>query len=172
MSRAYVALGSNLGDRAGNLRAARAGLEVAASGMRTSKMYRTAPVGGPAGQRAFLNAVAELDVTPPFADPHRLLELLLRIEHRQGRRRRVRWEARTLDLDLLSFKSVVLESESLTLPHPRLLERPFVLVPLAEIAPDWRHPKTAERAADALARLDTSGVEATCLPWHDAAGGR
>ena len=162
VARALVALGSNLGDRAGHLLGAVAALarrpEVRLAGL--SRIYETEPV-GPAGQGPYLNAVLAVETG---LGPLELLEVLLAIERAHGRVRRKRWGPRTLDLDLLDFGGRVLERPGLSLPHPRLHERAFVLVPLAEVAPDWRHPLLGATAAELLAKLDRSGVR----PWKPA----
>jgi 2-amino-4-hydroxy-6-hydroxymethyldihydropteridine diphosphokinase len=106
-----------------------------------------------------------LDPFPPYQSPLELLRALLAIEQEAGRVRRIRWEARTLDLDLLAMGNRILKSPELTLPHPRMMERPFVLAPLCEIAPHWRHPETGIAAAEALAALDSSWLERTDLGW-------
>jgi 2-amino-4-hydroxy-6-hydroxymethyldihydropteridine diphosphokinase len=160
-----VALGSNLEDPLEQLRRAVRGLAELAVSVRLSSLYRTAPVGGPAGQPAFLNGVALLEPTPAWSRPEALLEALLAIERRQGRLRRERWGPRTLDLDLLAQGAERRQTPRLTLPHPRMMERAFVLAPLCELCPDWRHPHSGETACTALARLETSGVERTRLVW-------
>ena len=128
-----------------------------------SSLWRTTPVGGPPGQADFLNAVAVL--RPRTGDPESLLAHLLRLEAAQGRTRKVRWDARTLDLDLLSWGERVLETPDLKLPHPRLLTRAFVLAPLCEVAPAWRHPLTGQRACEVLRTLPPEGIEKTTLRW-------
>jgi 2-amino-4-hydroxy-6-hydroxymethyldihydropteridine diphosphokinase len=149
---AYVALGSNLGDRRAHLERAldalrRApGVEVT----RTSSVYETAPVGGPPGQGPYLNAVAEVRTDLP---PEELLRLLLEVEASQGRVRQGHHGPRTLDLDLLLHGDRVLSTPDLTVPHPRLHERLFVLQPLAEIAPGVVHPTLHRSASDLLAGL-------------------
>jgi len=129
----YIGLGSNLGDRAANLRAALAELE---SGdlhvLRCSSFHETQPVGGPPGQEAYLNAVCEVDTQ---LDPRALLERLQVIEARLGRVRTVRNGPRTLDLDLLLYQDRTIAEPELIVPHPRMWERSFVLEPLAEICP-------------------------------------
>ncbi|MFC3831513.1 MULTISPECIES: 2-amino-4-hydroxy-6-hydroxymethyldihydropteridine diphosphokinase [Deinococcus] len=155
MSVAYVALGANLGRPLETLvwavnEVARVGTLRGVSGL-----YRTAPVGGPDGQPDYLNAVLALETTHA---PAELLAELHAIEGQAGRERRERWAARVLDLDLILYDDVVLDSP-LHLPHPRAWERAFVLVPLAELAPDFRHPQTGERVAEALARIGTVGVQ-------------
>jgi 2-amino-4-hydroxy-6-hydroxymethyldihydropteridine diphosphokinase len=149
---AYLGLGSNLGDRRGYLEQGLAllrqtpGVEV----LRVSSFFETDPVGGPAGQGPYLNAAAALRTTLPAAE---LLQRLLAIETACGRVRAERFGPRTLDLDLLLYGDVVLDSPDLTLPHPRLHERLFVLQPLAEIAPGALHPVHACSVADLLTRL-------------------
>ena len=129
---AYVGLGANLGDAAAAIAGATLALDRLASTrvVRSSALYRSAALGAEGPD--YLNAVAELNTT---LAPDVLLAELLRIESRQGRERSYRNAPRTLDLDLLLYADLQLESAALTLPHPRLHERAFVLLPLAEIAP-------------------------------------
>jgi 2-amino-4-hydroxy-6-hydroxymethyldihydropteridine diphosphokinase len=139
MPLAHLALGSNLGDRYATLSAAvrrlraEPGLRVVA----TSEFYETAPVNCPPGSGAFLNAVVAVETG---RDPHDLLQLLLHIERQFGRVRSEPNSPRTLDLDLILYGDRVIDSPELTLPHPRMHERAFVLVPLAEIAAGVVHP--------------------------------
>lgn len=153
-----VGVGSNRGDRAATIAAAAAMLQedglvrvVAAA-----PLIATAPVGGPPGQGAFLNGawIVETDL-----GPHQLLHRLQTVEAALGRTRAVHWGPRTIDLDLLLAEDArVVRSAVLTLPHPRLHERAFVLAPLAALVPDWRHPLLAcavgdlARASDRRAR--------------------
>lgn len=123
-----------------------------------SCLYRTAPVGGPPGAPDYLNAVVALRPDAVHAEPTALLGALLAIEARFGRRRRERWGPRTLDLDLLALGDEVRRAPDPVLPHPRTMERAFVLVPLLDVAPDWRDPATGRSAREALAALDASGV--------------
>jgi 2-amino-4-hydroxy-6-hydroxymethyldihydropteridine diphosphokinase len=143
--RVAVALGSNLGDSPRTLTGALRTLEDT-PGIRLlarSRWYRTAPVGPP--QPDYLNGCALLEVSLP---PDDLLERLQATERHYGRVRRERWGARTLDLDLIFYGALRLESERLRVPHPRFRERAFVLLPLAEIAPEWIDPVTGRRVAD------------------------
>jgi 2-amino-4-hydroxy-6-hydroxymethyldihydropteridine diphosphokinase len=138
VKRAYVALGANLGDAAATVAAA---FDALASIPRTSlparsALYRTRPV-GLRNQPDFVNAVAALDTA---LQPEQLLDQLFLIEARFGRSRSIPNAPRTLDLDLLLHGDAVLSGPRLTLPHPRMHERAFVLVPLLEIAPDCRVP--------------------------------
>ena len=135
-ARAYVALGGNLGDPRIELASAIAELRAEGdlSVVAVSSFHHTAPVGGPEGQPEYLNAVLGLDTDK---NPEELLRLLLSIEKRHGRdrQREERWGPRRLDLDLLLHGEARVETETLSLPHPRMEERLFVLEPLAEIAP-------------------------------------
>lgn len=132
----YVGLGSNLGDRAGYLRAALEKLDSVAglTITRVSSVYETAPVGR-TEQPPFLNLVVEVGSRLP---PHELLKVCHQIEAALGRERDLRWGPRTVDLDLLWCEGFSSAAEDLTVPHPRMHERQFVLVPLAEIAPELR----------------------------------
>ncbi len=155
MARALVALGSNLGDRAGYLLSglaalSRAGVRV----LRLSRVYETEPV-GPPGQGPYLNQVAAVETE---LEPAELLALLLAVERAHGRVRTERYGPRTLDLDLLDYEGRILDLPGLTLPHPRLHERAFVLVPLLEVAPGWRHPRFGKSARELLLALDAGGV--------------
>ena len=160
---AYVALGSNLDGPLAQLRRARRALNKLGEVTHASSVWRTAPVGGPPGQADYLNAVVALE--PLTDDPQALLQELLALEAEQGRTRHVRWAARTLDLDLLAYGDRVLGTPSLTLPHPRLLERAFVAAPLCEVASEWRHPVTKENICTVLRRLGFVGVTRTTLSW-------
>lgn len=138
MTRAYLGLGSNLGDRLGHLQAAvdalgaTAGIRVVA----VSSVYETSPVGGPT-QDDFLNAVVAIDTE--LAPPD-LLAVALAVEELSARVRTVRWGPRTLDVDILLFGDERVRSPDLEIPHPRMDERAFVLAPLHDVAPDRVEP--------------------------------
>jgi 2-amino-4-hydroxy-6-hydroxymethyldihydropteridine diphosphokinase len=137
--RAYIAIGSNLGDRQATIRSALLLLDKS-EGVRVmavSTLFENAAVGGPADSPGFLNAAAELQTTRGARE---LLHRLLEIERQLGRLRREKWAPRTIDLDLLLYGDRILSSDELIVPHPLLQERLFVLKPLAEIAPDVVHP--------------------------------
>lgn len=139
MKTVYLSLGSNIGDRQAHLRAALDRLAAALRVTRISPVYETEPVGGPGAQRWFLNLAAEAE-TDLF--PLQLLSSAQRIETALGRVRTVRNGPRTIDIDILFYARAVIRTPRLEIPHPRLHERRFVLVPLADIAPDLRHPVT------------------------------
>jgi 2-amino-4-hydroxy-6-hydroxymethyldihydropteridine diphosphokinase len=130
MTRAFLALGSNLGDRAAELRRAVATMTDVAA---TSAVYETDPVGGPDGQGPYLNMVVQLETD---RSARQLLETCRSLEAAAGRVRELRWGPRTLDVDVLWIDGVTVDDDDLQVPHPRLRERPFVLAPLAELAPD------------------------------------
>ena len=157
MDDALIALGGNVGDVRGTFRKAIAdicGMTQAALKARSSD-YATPPWGEEQQDR-FINACIEIETD---LDPHALLFTLHRIEKKFGRDRvnERRWGPRTLDLDLIAYDDVSIQKPELTLPHPRLFERAFVLVPLAEIAPD--RVIAGRSVASALARLSTQGIE-------------
>ncbi len=148
-------MGSNLGDRAQHLRAGLRALERLGRIEAVSTVYRTEPVGY-REQPDFWNLVVRLATTMP---PGALLEATSRIEEAEGRRRPFPNAPRTLDIDLLLYGDVVRDEPWLTLPHPRLKERAFVLAPLAELDPERTHPVTGERLADLAAAVGAAGVE-------------
>lgn len=160
-----VALGANLADPLATLDQVLTVLRAEAGLLRVSSPYRTAPVGGPPGQPDFINAVALLRPVAALPTPEQLLAWLLQLEQQHGRVRSERWAARTLDLDLLAWGQRQLDQPGLSLPHPRLQERAFVLAPLVELWPQWRHPVTGLSAAELLNRLDCSGVSRLAARW-------
>jgi 2-amino-4-hydroxy-6-hydroxymethyldihydropteridine diphosphokinase len=155
---AYVGLGSNLGDRAGYLLlAVRGMLDAGLDVIRLSSIYETEPVEYE-DQPRFLNMVAELRGST-LTSPDQTLARLLRIEYSLGRTREVRMGPRTIDLDLLIFKDQQIDTEFLTLPHPRIQSRRFVLVPLNELIPNLLHPVLEKSVSELLAETtDRSAV--------------
>jgi len=159
--RAYIGLGSNLGDRDANLRLA-LGLLAELPGVRVeaiSRVYESAAV-GPGEQGPYLNAAVELSCEQT---PQALLEALLEIELRAGRDRGAdieRWAARTLDLDLLFYADACIDQPGLSVPHPRLDERSFVLEPLCDLAPELVHPRKGIAISELARKLrDRSALE-------------
>lgn len=152
MTRALLGLGSNMGDSWAILREAVGSL----SGVVTvSPVYRTDPVGGPAGQDPFLNIVVEIDTD---LSARQLLGVCHRLESAADRVRTVRWGPRTLDVDIVWMEGVVVDEPDLQVPHPRMRQRRFVMAPLADIAPDvagddWRDK--AEGRVDLVGPLDS-----------------
>ena len=169
--RAFIALGSNLGERESHLADARAmlgqtpGLRIVGA----SRIYQTEPL-GPGNQGPYLNAVLEVETD---LTPRGLLECLLAIERQGGRRRSKeseRWGPRSLDLDLLFHGQATLEEEGLEVPHPRLHQRAFVLEPLCDLAADWIHPRLGVSLETLRTRLEGSGwVE---ISRHESGGWR
>jgi 2-amino-4-hydroxy-6-hydroxymethyldihydropteridine diphosphokinase len=176
MSLAYIALGANLPSPAGPPDATIAAAAVCLASLgriaARSSLYSTAPV-GVADQPRFLNAVIALETT---LTPFELLGAVLLIEHEFGRDRAACTPngPRTLDLDILFYGDLVLSESSLKIPHPRLAERAFVLVPLHEIAPDLRDPRSGKTVAQLLAELSpgrgalaSSVVPIASSLWHN-----
>jgi len=146
---AYLSLGSNLGDRAANLRAAVTQLGVAGRLLAVSAIYETEPVDVP-DQPWFLNCVAAIETDKT---PRELLNLALRVEAARGRLRMREKGARNIDIDVLLFGDCVVDEPGLKIPHPAMHQRRFVLEPLVEIAPEARHPGLGKTARELLAEL-------------------
>lgn len=143
MNTAFLSVGTNMGDREAYLKLAIASLR-ATEGIElveTSSIYETAPV-GVTDQADFLNIVVRLATT---LAPLELLAVCQRIEQELGRERTIRWGPRTADLDILLYNDEVIESETLSVPHPRMRERAFVLIPLTELAPECTDPVTGRQ---------------------------
>ena len=155
----FLGLGSNLGDRLANLQAAvdalqaEPGLRVAAS----SRVWETTPVGGPP-QPDYLNAVVRIETDLSARD---LLDVARRVESRLGRIRRERWGARTIDVDILLHDGEEIDEPDLVVPHPRMTQRAFVLLPLLELEPDPVLPN-GTRLKDV--RVETDGVTPSAPP--------
>lgn len=156
-----IALGSNLGDSRSILNGAidrlRSQPQIAL--VAVSSWYLTKPVGPP--QPDYLNGCATLQTS---LEPGDLLRALHAIEAEFGRVREQHWGARTLDLDLLLYADRIIDTPSLQVPHPRMTERAFVLIPLAEVAPTWIEPRSGCAIADLCDRLEYAGVERLSSP--------
>lgn len=163
---AYIALGSNLGDRLALLRSAVALLahDHAVECRERSPIYVTSPVGGPADQADYLNAVVHVRT---HLGARELLDRCLRVESALGRIRTTPDAARVIDLDLLLYAQQVIAEPGLRIPHPRMHQRRFVLVPLADLAPALVHPELGKTIAKLLADLPASAgrVERAGLAW-------
>ncbi len=154
MATVFLALGTNLGERTSNLRRALAALPPAVTVRRASPIYETPPW-GLTDQPDFLNMIIEGETTLPPLD---LLHFLKDLERTLGRVPSVRYGPRLIDLDILFYDDLLLETPELVLPHPRLHERAFVLVPLADLAADFVHPRLGRPVRALLAEVDTSGM--------------
>lgn len=145
----WIGLGSNLGDRMANLEAGLEGLSDSADILQKSSVYETEPWGR-TDQPPFLNAVCSL--VTEVDDPLLLLDILKQIEERSGRRQEIgRWDSRILDLDILMWGQIDFRHERLTIPHPEMAGRRFVLEPLAEVVPDLYHPVAGYTIGELLA---------------------
>lgn len=147
MTRIYLSMGSNLGDREGNLRSGVESLRSICEVRAVSPLWATAPV-GVTDQPDFLNIAVAADTD---LQPRALLDEVKRIEHDVGRRPTFRWGPRVLDIDILLYGNEIVTEPDLSIPHPRLEERAFVLAPLADIAPDAAHPTLQKAVKDLLA---------------------
>jgi 2-amino-4-hydroxy-6-hydroxymethyldihydropteridine diphosphokinase len=155
MSRLYLSLGSNLYERYANLRRAIALLREHVTVTAISPVYATEPWGDQ-NQPPFLNICVAASTTLP---PHGVLRLIKSIEKEMGRQPTHRWGPRLIDIDIIFYDDLVLQDEQLVIPHPRLAERAFVLAPLADLIPDFRHPQTGETVQELLERVGATGVE-------------
>jgi 2-amino-4-hydroxy-6-hydroxymethyldihydropteridine diphosphokinase len=150
----FLAIGANLGDRAANLQQALAALAPHVTVLACSPIYETDPWGY-TEQPAFLNQVVQAQTS---LSPRELLHHIKDIETRLGRAPSIRYGPRLIDIDILFYGDTVLDSPPLTIPHPRLHERAFVLIPLADLAPQWVHPVFGQRIATLLENLNRTGV--------------
>ena len=168
MAIVYLGLGSNLGNREANLRAALRGLWRMGRVEVVSSLYETEPVGRPA-QPPFYNVACRWETG---LEPRPLLRFLQGLEHELGRRPGgERWAPRPIDLDILLYGDRVLDEEDLVIPHPRLAERPFVLAPLAEVAADVRHPALGKSVAELLKAAGRRGVRRVAKAGWDGLEG-
>ncbi|NOY98014.1 MAG: 2-amino-4-hydroxy-6-hydroxymethyldihydropteridine diphosphokinase [Chloroflexi bacterium] len=154
MPTVYLALGTNLGDRLANLRAARNALAPDVRVLAGSPVYETPPWGY-ADQPVFLNQVVRAETG---LGPGALLTYLKKLETELGRTASFRYGPRRIDLDILFYDDLALETPALVIPHPRLHERAFVLVPLSDLAPDFRHPVLKKTVRELLKDVDTTGI--------------
>ncbi len=152
---AFLCLGSNLGDRLVALNRALELLPPEASLIRSSSIYETEPWGF-TDQPAFLNQVIEVETE---STPLQLMKYLKKIEKKIGRTPSFRYGPRAIDMDILFYDDIILNTPRLHIPHPRLSERAFALVPLAEIAPNAVHPELGMKVTDLLVKLDRSGIK-------------
>lgn len=154
MNTVYLALGSNLGDRLANLQAAEAALAPEIRLLAASPVYETPPW-GVVDQPAFLNQVLQVETE---LDPPALLQRIKQLERDLGRQPSVRYGPRQIDIDILFYGDLIFNSLVLSIPHPRLDERAFVLAPLADLAPDLLHPVLGLSVRQMLEKVDRSGI--------------
>lgn len=152
LMKVYIAVGSNLGNRVSHLKEAEDRLQKAMGVYfkKKSPLYETEPVGGPAEQGKYLNGVWEIETS---LEAKALMEELMKIESSLGRERKEKNEPRPIDLDILFYGDKVIQSEDLSVPHPRMHERWFVLKPLADLCPDFVHPKKKKTVRELLSKV-------------------
>lgn len=150
----FISLGSNMGDRQANLSAAIEALEPEVHPVACSLVYETPPWGY-LDQQKFLNQVVKAETQLMPTD---LLEYIKEIEEQQGRQETFRNGPRSIDLDIIFYDQEVIDSPPLTIPHPRMETRAFVLVPLADLAPHYQHPILGVSVIDLLSKVDKSGI--------------
>jgi 2-amino-4-hydroxy-6-hydroxymethyldihydropteridine diphosphokinase len=159
MAIVYLGLGTNVGQRRQNLERAVAGLGEVMEITAVSPIYQTPPW-GLTDQPDFLNLCLQAATS---LSPFDLLHFTQELEKELGREKTVRWGPRLIDIDILFYDDEISHSEELTIPHPQIAQRAFVLVPLADIAPDLVHPQTGQTVREMVAQVDTSGVVAIRL---------
>jgi len=150
----YLALGSNLGIRSKNLENARNALEMQGWLKESSPIYETPPW-GIVDQPAFLNQVVKIETN---LSPVKLLSFLKQLEIKLGRTPAERYGPRLIDIDILFYNNEIVNRRKLKIPHPRLAERAFVLVPLADLAPLLRHPASQKTVSEMLSQVDSAGI--------------
>lgn len=159
MERAYLLLGVNLGNLEENLKNAireltRCGIKI----LKRSKVYRTKPWGNP-NQPDFLNLCLEVEVPYP---PDELLGIIKGIEKKMKRTQKERWGPRIIDIDILFYGTQIIDKKDLKIPHPYFFERPFAIIPMAEIAPDFVPPNSSRRIKDLIPGEKNDGIEVYC----------
>jgi 2-amino-4-hydroxy-6-hydroxymethyldihydropteridine diphosphokinase len=169
MARAYLGLGANVGNRKANLQLALRWLAPACRIVAVSSLYRSEAVvleGAPPGPD-YLNAACEIETD---LSPQELLAHAKSIEHAIGRRPAERWAPRPIDIDILLYDGDVIDTDDLTVPHPRIAERPFVIAPLAELASDAIISGTGRTVSELAEHMTFDGIEHVAAPgewWHE-----
>lgn len=160
MHQVYLGLGTNIGQRRHNLQQAMAALAAAVTVTAVSAVYETAPW-GVTEQPAFLNLCLS---GWTHLEARELLQFVKQCEKQVGRQKTYKWGPRLIDIDILLLDDLVIQTEELTIPHPFLAERPFVLIPLADIAPDVRHPLLKQTMGELATAVAGSGVSRLAKP--------